>query len=79
MFFGLLSPNTIEDFHDSLVYNLKGPMKSVYVNNHPYQARPTLVNKNSDETFFILLLLVLISLVEVVTLLWSICSSFCSK
>ena len=39
------------------------------LNNHPPQARATLTNINSDKTRFIHLLLVLISVMEVVTLL----------
>ena len=52
MFIGLLSIYTIRSFGESLVSNLKGPVKRVSLNNHPCQVRPTLLNMNSDETLF---------------------------
>ena len=62
MFVELLSVCTIVSFGNSLALNSKGPIKCASLNNQPCQARPTLVNINSDETlFFINLLLVLIS------------------
>ena len=69
IFIGLLSVSATESFGESLVSNLQGPIKCIFLNDHPCQARLTLVNINSGETFFIHLLLVLISVVEVVTLL----------
>ena len=64
---GLLNVCTKASFCESLVSNSKGPIKCVSLNNHPCQARPKLVNMNSDETLFTHLLLVLISVVEAVT------------
>ena len=52
MFIELLSGCTIECFGESLVSNSKGPIKRVSWNNDLYQARPSLVNNYSDETFF---------------------------
>ena len=66
MFIGLLSPCTIS-FDESLVSNLKGPIKCAPLDNQPCQTRLTVVNVTSG--FFIHLLLVLINIVEVVTLL----------
>ena len=51
VFIRLSSVCTIGRFRESLVSNLKGPIKSVSLNNYPWQARPTLVNVNSDEIF----------------------------
>ena len=65
MLIGLLSVYKIGSFGESLVSTLKGIMKYVSLNNHPRQARPTLVNINFNETIFFHLLLVLISVVEV--------------
>ena len=36
MFVGLLSVFTLGSFDESLVSNLKGPMKCVSLNNHPF-------------------------------------------
>ena len=69
MFIRLLSVYTIESFGESLVSNSKRFVKCVSLNNHPCQARAILNSINSNETPFFNLLLVLISLVEVVTLL----------
>ena len=52
MFIGLLSPCTIGGFRDSLVSNLKRPIKCISLNNQPCKARPTIVNTNSDKTLF---------------------------
>ena len=49
MFIRLLSLCTIVRFGEPLVSNSKGPIKCVSLNNQPCQARPTLVNINSDE------------------------------
>ena len=46
----LLSVCTIWNFCESLYCNCKGPTKCVSLNNHPCQARTTLVNINLDET-----------------------------
>ena len=51
MFIGLLSVCTIS-FGESLVSNSKGPISCVSLNNHPRTAGSTLVNINSEETFF---------------------------
>ena len=48
----LLSVCTIGSFEESLVFNSKGPMKCLTLNNQPCQARPMVVNINSDETLF---------------------------
>ena len=42
----------IGSFGESLVSNWKGSIKCVSLNNHPYQARPTIIYINSDETLF---------------------------
>ena len=52
MFIGLLSICAIGSFGLSLVSNYKKPIKCVSTKNQPCQARPTLVNINSDETLF---------------------------
>ena len=65
----LLSVCAIGSFGESLVSNSKGPIKCVSLSKHPCQARPTIVNINSDETLFFYLLLVVKSAMEVVTLL----------
>ena len=54
MFVGLLSITTVISFGKSLVFNFKGPIKCVSLNNQPAQTRPKLVNINSDETLFYL-------------------------
>ena len=66
MFIGLLSICTKGTFGESLVSILKGPIKCVSLNNHACQARPTLVNINSDKTIFYPLT---VSMVDVVTLM----------
>ena len=68
-FIRLLRVYAIGSFGASLVYNYEQPIKYVSLNNQPCQARPTIVNKTSHETLFIHLLSVLISVMEVVTLL----------
>ena len=55
MFIGSLHVCTIGSFSESLLSNLNRPIICLYLNNHPYQARPTLANINSDETLFYLL------------------------
>ena len=52
MFIGLLSICAIGSFGSSLASNYRKPIKYVSINNRPCQARPTLVNINSDETLF---------------------------
>ena len=52
MFVGLLSVCAIVSFGKSLASIYKGPIKCVPLNNQPCQARPTIVNKNYDETLF---------------------------
>ena len=54
MFIGLFNISLIKSFRESLVSNLKRPMKYLTLNNQLYQARPTLVTINSDETLFYL-------------------------
>ena len=49
---GLLNACIIGSFGESLNYNSKRPIKCLTLNNRPCQARPILVNINSDETFF---------------------------
>ena len=48
MFIGLLGVCTVRRFRKSFVSKSKGPVKYVSLNNHTCQARPTLVNINSD-------------------------------
>ena len=69
IFIGLLSICTIPGLGESLVYNPKGPIRCVSLNNQPCQARPTTAKKTLMKLFFIYLVLVLISVVEVVILL----------
>ena len=52
MFIGLLKACTIRSFSESLVPNLKRPIKYVSLNNQKCKARPPLVNINYDETIF---------------------------
>ena len=51
MFIGLLNTLTTS-FHESLASVSKGSIKCVSLNNRPCQARPTLVDINSNETPF---------------------------
>ena len=48
MFIRLLSVCTAGIFNRSLVSKFQGPMKYVFLNNRPCQARPTLVEINSN-------------------------------
>ena len=64
---GLLSACTEVPFGRSVPP--KEPIKCLTSSDRPCQARPTLVNMNSNETLFIHLLLVMISVMEVLTLL----------
>ena len=52
LFIGLLSVCTLVRFSRSLPPNYKRPIKCVSLNNHPRQARKTLVNINSEGTLF---------------------------
>ena len=52
MFIGLSSVCTMGHFCESLTFNSKAAIKCVSLSNNPCQARPTLVNINSDETLF---------------------------
>ena len=67
MFIGLLSACTMRNFDKSLISYSKEPIKCVSLNNRLCQARPTLVDINSNKTLFIIF--ILISVVEVLTLL----------
>ena len=57
MFVGLLNVCAIGSFDESLASNSKGCLKSISLNNRPYQTRQTLVDINSSETHFIHLLI----------------------
>ena len=48
MFIRLLSVCAAGIFNRSLVSKFQGPMKCVFLNNRPCQARPTLVEINSN-------------------------------
>ena len=52
MFIRLLSTCTIGSFGESLVSNSKGRLKFISLNNQPSQARPTLVNINSNQPLY---------------------------
>ena len=52
MSIGLSSICTIGVFGKSVVSYSKGPTKSLTLNNRPCQARPTLIDINSNETLF---------------------------
>ena len=52
MFIGLLSAFMTRNFGESLASNSEGQITCISLNNRPCQARPTLVNINSNETFF---------------------------
>ena len=69
MFIGLLIVSTIGSVGKSLAFNSKGSINWVSRNNQPCQTRPTTVKLKSDKTLVNHLLLVLLSLVEVSTLL----------
>ena len=63
---GLLSAGTIRRFSRSLVANSQNSIKWISLAIPPCQARPILVDRNSNKTFFLICLLsVLISVVEV--------------
>ena len=69
MIIGLLSAFTTRSFGGSLVSNFKRYIKGVSLNNRPCQARPTIVDRNSNETLFLHFLSMLINVVELVILL----------
>ena len=52
MFMKLSSACTMETFDESLVSNLKVPIKCTFLSNQPCRARPTLVDISSYETLF---------------------------
>ena len=60
---------TIGRFGESLASNSKRAIKCIPLNNRPCRPRPTLVDETLMKLFFIRLLLVLISVVEVIILL----------
>ena len=51
MFIGLFNVYSIGSFRESLVSNSIKPIKCVFLNNHPCQARPRLVNKSMIDFF----------------------------
>ena len=51
-FIELLNVSTIERFFESLVFNPKGLIKYVSLDNRLCQARPALVNTKFDETIY---------------------------
>ena len=51
-FIELLNVTTIERFFESLVFNPKGLIKYVFLDNRLCQARPALVNTKFDETIY---------------------------
>ena len=53
VFIKLLIASTKISVGKSLTSNFKGHMKCVSLNNQPCQARPTLVNINSNKTPFL--------------------------
>ena len=69
MLIGLLNACIIRGFVESLASNLKRPIKLVSSNNRPCQARTTLLDISTNESFFIHLLSTLINVAEVVILL----------
>ena len=69
MFIGLLSAGTLGSFGESLGCNFEEHLKCIYLKNRPCQAKTTFLIKSLTKLFFIHLLLVLISVVEVLTLL----------
>ena len=68
MFIGLLSTCTMGRFGKPLDFHSKGRLKCVFLNNWPFQVRPTLVDTNYNEAFLTRLLSVLINLMDVVML-----------
>ena len=52
MFIGFLSVCTIVSFSEPLASSFEKSIKCVSLNNRPCQARPTLVDINSNETLF---------------------------
>ena len=52
MFIESLSTSEAGSFGKLLAYNYEGDLKFVYLNNRPYQARSTLINKNSNESLY---------------------------
>ena len=52
MFIAFLSACTVRSFGDSLVSNLKIPIKCVLLNNQPFKARPSIVNINLVKNSF---------------------------
>ena len=54
VFIELLNVYEIGSFGSSLASNYEEPNKCVSLTNHPCQAKPILVNMNSNETFFYL-------------------------
>ena len=58
MFIGLLNIWRVASFSGSLQSNYQKPIKCVSLTNQSCQARPALVDINSNKTFSVLLLLV---------------------
>ena len=52
MFIRLLSAFKIESFSKSMAFYWKGPIKYASQNSQQCKDRPTIVNINSNETFF---------------------------
>ena len=65
MFIGLLTPCTVEGSDGSLGSKFKGSLKCISLNNRLYQAKWTLDDIKSNETFSYQLLLLLINVAGV--------------
>ena len=78
MYTGLLRAWTIGYFSVSSACNSKGPLKYMSLNNWPYQTRPTLVDKNSNENLFYQFT-VSATKCDGSFYWWSMCCSICSK
>ena len=52
MFIELLSAGAIVSFDESLTSNSIGPIKCISLNNQPCQAKPKLLNINSNQSLF---------------------------
>ena len=52
MFIGLLSTCKIGSFGEPLAFSFTGPIKCVFLNNHPCQAKPTIVKVNFNQPLF---------------------------
>ena len=79
MFIGLSSVCTIGSFSESLACNYEGRLKCVSLNNWICEARPTLVDINSNEILFYLFMVSVNKCGGSCNNLFLICSTMCCE